>query len=109
MTFVHVSDGGGFRTPATSELEIYLRIVDGFQLLTFVKKSIVLVVERILHPTLLSVLMSSSIFRHKSRLVRENKINTFGYFISIHTYITQPHIQRPLTFDSVKVVKISFS
>ena len=66
MTIVHISVRGELRTPATSEMEIFLTIVNDFQLQTFVTKSIVLVVERIRYPSLLSVLMSSNIFMHKS-------------------------------------------
>ena len=69
MTIVHVSVGSGFRTPATSKVKIFVKTISGFQLLTFVTKSTLLVVEKILYPPLFSVLMPSSIFRHKTSLV----------------------------------------
>ena len=39
MTTVHVSVSIGFRTPATSKVEISVRTVNGFQLFTFVTKN----------------------------------------------------------------------
>ena len=76
MTTVHVSVSIGFRTPATSKVEISVRTVNGFQLFTFVKKNTVFVVERILNLPLL-------IFWHKISLVWENQSSIFGYFSGI--------------------------
>ena len=107
MTIVHALVRGGFRILSTSEVVIFLRIVDGFQLLNFITKSITLAVERILYPPLLSVLMSNSILRHKSSLVCKNKSSMFGYFTSIYTCIAQPRSQRTLTFGPMTAVKMS--
>ena len=71
MTNVHVSVRAGFRTPDTSKVEIFVETGNAFHLLTFVLKSTVLVVEKILYPPLLSVLMPSSIFRHKRPNLRK--------------------------------------
>ena len=76
MTTVHVSVSIGFRTPATSKVEISVRTVNGFQLFTFVKKNTVFVVERILNLPLL-------IFWHKISLVWQNQSSIFGYFSGI--------------------------
>ena len=122
MTIVHVSVGSGFRTPATSKVKIFVKTISGFQLLTFVTKSTLLVVEKILYPPLFSVLMPSSIFRHKTSLVWENKSSILGYFTRvywgillgyillgyIYTWITQLCSKSNLTFDSVTVVRMSF-
>ena len=70
MKLVHVSVRDGFKT---TEEDIFLGIIDDLKLFTFVTKSIVLVVERIQYPSLLSVLLSSNIFKHKNSLVWENK------------------------------------
>ena len=75
---------------------------------TFVTKSIILVVKKILSPPLLNVLMSSSIFREKSNFVWENKKSTFWYFTRVYTGIIRSRSKCALTFDSVTVVKMSF-
>ena len=69
MTIAHASVRREFRTTASSEMEIFVRIVNGFQLLTFLTNSIALIVERVLYLSLLSVLMSSSFFWLKGRLI----------------------------------------
>ena len=43
---------GGFRTAATSEVEVFVIIVNGFQLLTIITKSSTLDVAAVLDPTL---------------------------------------------------------
>ena len=87
MTFVRLSVRDEFTTPDTSEVEIYLRIVDAFQLITFVTNSTVLVAERIQYPPLLSAVLSSSIFRHKSSLVWEKKTAHFGILL-VYIYVS---------------------
>lgn len=108
MAIVHVLARRGPGTHTTSEVKIFVKTVNSFQVLTSVIKSTILVVEKIVYPPLLSVLLSSSIFRHESSLTLENKSSIFGYFTSIHTCITQTQSKNTLTFDSVTIVKMSF-
>ena len=69
MTIAHASVRREFRTTVSSEMQIFVRIVNGFKLLTFLTNGTALIVERVLYLSLLSVLMSSSFFWLKGRLI----------------------------------------
>ena len=69
MAIAHASVRREFRTTVSSEMQIFVRIVNGFKLLTFLTNSTALIVERVLYLSLLSVLMSSSFFWLKGRLI----------------------------------------
>ena len=86
MKLVHVSVRDGFKT---TEEDIFLGIIDDLKLFTFVTKSIVLVVERIQYPSLLSVLLSSNIFKLKT--ASSEKIKTVAHFsiLLVYTYVSR--------------------